>query len=316
MNNFNYRRPGFLKGGFSFFPPVIKYLLVSNALIFVIFNLVFSNLRIGSTHLDAFVMRYFALNPVESGYFLPWQVFTYMFMHADFMHLFFNMFALWMFGMELENIWGPRKFIFYYFMCGLGAAAANLIIAPLVSQIGPTVGASGAIYGVLVAFGYLFPDRQIYIYFLIPVKARILIMFYIAFEVFAVASQSSAGIAHVAHLGGALIGLIYLIAAKRNKKFDFFSRSFKKPEYTYSAPGNGTAYKKPGWAEKLKKKEEVADAKYTEFNLDNHRNDMRRREKEAQEKIDAILDKLSEKGYQGLTDDEKKVLFEESKKLR
>ena len=169
-------------GGFQFFPPVIKALMVSNVAVFL--GMMFlSNFHIGDFPLEELFYRGFALMPLGHG-FAIWQLFTYMFMHAGFTHLLFNMLALWMFGMELENTWGSRKFFIFYLLCGLGGGLANLLIAPLFASVGPTVGASGAIYGVLIAFGMMFPDRLIYIYFLLPIKAKYFVLIYMALEIF------------------------------------------------------------------------------------------------------------------------------------
>jgi membrane associated rhomboid family serine protease len=155
-----YRRPSFF-GGFGFFPPVIKFLLISNVAIFIVQfllgnNIVFTNI----------LAKYFYLWPINSGYFLPWQLVTYMFLHGGFMHLFFNMFALWMFGMDIENMWGTKKFLIYYFLCGVGAGVANLFIAPLFGQAAPTIGASGAIYGILSSIRISF-SGQTYLFILL-----------------------------------------------------------------------------------------------------------------------------------------------------
>lgn len=315
MNN-NYRRPG-LFGGFSIFPPVIKYLLISNVIVFLLQHFFLNSLRLGDTNLGISFFRLFALQPIFqnesiksiiSGPFLPWQLITYMFMHGDFTHLFFNMFALWMFGLELENLWGSKKFLIYYTICGLGAAVANLLIAPFFSTVGPTVGASGSVYGILVAFGYLFPNRHIYIYFLIPIKAKYLVILYMALEVFAVASQSESGIAHIAHLGGAVVGIIYLLITSRNRLnlFDNF-----KSEQSNKFYSNSTQYK-PNFSEPQQK---GYNAEYKDIETKDYKSEIDLKQKEIQEKIDAVLDKLSKSGYQSLTDEEKRILFEESKKL-
>ncbi|MEI6053515.1 MAG: rhomboid family intramembrane serine protease, partial [Opitutaceae bacterium] len=121
-NSGNYYRPSPI-GGFSFFPPVIKALLISNAAVFL------GMMFLGNFH------HYFALLPIGAG-FLPWQLFTYMFIHAGFTHLLFNMLALWMFGMELENTMGSRKFLLFYILCGLGGGLVNLLVAPLFTAVG------------------------------------------------------------------------------------------------------------------------------------------------------------------------------------
>lgn len=305
-------------GGFSIFPPVIKYLLISNVLVFLLQHFFLNSLRFGDTNLGIGFFRLFALQPVFqeadvrsvlSGPFLPWQLISYMFIHGDFTHLFFNMFALWMFGMELENLWGAKKFLIYYTICGLGAAVANLLIAPFFSTVGPTVGASGSVYGILVAFGYLFPNRHIYIYFLIPIKAKYLVILYMALEIFAVASQSETGIAHIAHLGGAVVGIIYLLitSRKRLSLFDNIKTGTTNNFYT-----NSTQYK-PSYTEP---KQKVYDADYKDIETKDYKSEIDLKQKEIQERIDAVLDKLSKSGYQSLTDEEKRILFEESKKLR
>jgi membrane associated rhomboid family serine protease len=313
----NYRR-GF--GGFSLFPPVIKTLLISNIAIFLLEFFFLDTLKAGSHSVGEMFLKNFALFPFGSPFFKPWQLFTYMYLHGGFSHLFFNMFALWMFGVELENLWGSRTFFIFYTVCGLGAGIANAFLAPLVSALPlnvPTVGASGSIYGVLIAFGMIFPNRYIYIYFMLPVKAKYLVIVYIAIEVFAVASQSQSGIAHVAHLGGGLVGFLYVYfylnrGARKffqggtdsgSNVFDGFKNMFDKKD-----DGKMHVYTMP--------KDNVKDANYEDLNKSKYEDDIRAREKEAREKIDAILDKLSANGYSSLTDEEKKILFSEGKKLR
>lgn len=210
-----------MMGGFSVFPPVLKILLIVNVAVFIFQNFILSAFWIGNVNLLEWFREYFYMWPVASGLFYPWQIFTYMFIHGGLMHLFLNMFVLWMFGMELENTWGSKKFLLYYFMCGVGAGLANQFIAPFLTSVGPTVGASGAIYGVLAAFAYLFPNRPIYIYFLFPVKAKYVIIFYMAIDLMNILSGTDSNIAHVAHLGGAVVGLIYLISTNAKKKLLF-----------------------------------------------------------------------------------------------
>ena len=316
MNNY-YRRPG-LFGGFSLFPPVIKYLLLSNLFVFVLEHFFLNGLKFGDTNLGVAFFRTFALQPIfgtsvktiYSGPFMPWQLISYMFMHGDFTHIFFNMFALWMFGLELENLWGSKRFLIYYTICGLGAALANLFVAPFFSIVGPTVGASGSVYGILLAFGYLFPNRQIYIYFMIPLKAKYLVILYMALEVFAVASQSETGIAHVAHLGGAVVGLIYLLITNR-KRITLFD-NFKSNTYSNNSYGANTQYRPPD----PPPQEKTYDAVYNDIETKDYKNEIDLKNKEIQARIDAVLDKLSKSGYQSLTEEEKRILFEESKKLR
>lgn len=294
-NTGNYYRPT-LFGGFSFFPPVIKALLVSNVGVFLVF-VFFGNFHFGKIDLGTLLDKLFALFPLGYG-FQIWQLFTYMFIHASFMHLFFNMLALWMFGMEIENTWGSKKFLTYYLTCGVGAGLSNLFLAPLFSAVGPTVGASGAIYGVLLAFGLMFPDRYVFLFpFFVPLKAKYFVAFYILLEVFSLGAQD--GIAHLAHLGGAAVGYVFLMIdwrqiplagifhrLRESRTFARYSRSYQRGDV-----------------------EDIADARY--YDITNPRDE----EEISQECIDEILDKISKAGYQSLTEDEKRILFEASKKL-
>jgi hypothetical protein len=226
------------------------------------------------------------------------------------------MFALWMFGMELENMWGSKTFFIFYTVCGVGAGIANAFLAPLVSYIPPnvpTVGASGSIYGVLIAFGMLFPNRYIYIYFMLPIKAKYLIIIYILIEVFAVASQSQSGIAHIAHLGGGVIGFLYVyfILNKGKPKF------FKNQGQDNSVFSNfKDMFDKKQEPPKYEQPKNIYDANFEDLSKSKYEDDMRRDERETQERIDAILDKLGANGYASLTEEEKRILFKESKKLR
>ncbi len=213
------------------------------------------------------------------------------------MHLLFNMFALWMFGMELENTWGSKKFFTYYMICGIGAGLSTLIIGPLFGPARPTVGASGAIYGVLLAFGMMFPDRPIFVYFLLPIRARYFVLIYIGLELYAGVTGTADGIAHFAHLGGAAVGLVYMLIDQRRIPFQHFLEKTR----------NRFATAEPVSRYSPNEKVHVSDAKYFDVHEDEDR--------VSQERIDEILDKISQNGYQSLTEQEKKILFEASKKL-
>jgi membrane associated rhomboid family serine protease len=295
----NYYRPSGL-GGFSFFPPVLKNLLIINGVVFLI-QMLGQNLLIGNMTVENYLIKYFALIPIGYG-FLPWQLITYQFMHGGFGHIFFNMFALWMFGVEIENLWGSKKFLIFYLSCGVAAGLAQLFVTPMLSEaVAPTIGASGAIFGVLIAFAMLFPDRYIYLYFFIPVKAKYLIAFMILIEFFAVDSASS-NVAHLAHLGGALAGFIYIMY---DRKSAISGGSF------FGSSSNSNKIKNPfsGMSNPFSKKDEnIQDAKFYEIKDENKHNDV------SQKDIDAILDKISQSGYQNLSDREKRILFEASKK--
>jgi membrane associated rhomboid family serine protease len=293
----SFNRPSFF-GGFQFFPPVIKALLIANGAVFIGMNF-FGGFHLGDFYLEQFFFQSFALWPLGSGFGF-WQLFSYMFMHANFTHILFNMLALWMFGMELEHVWGSRKFFIYYLLCGFGGGLANLIIAPLFTSVGPTVGASGAVYGILLAFGMMFPERPIYVYFLLPIKAKYFVVMYMAFEIFSIGSMD--GVAHFAHLGGALVGFLYLMA----DGYKFGS--------AFYGPSEPNIFSRVSDFANRQKQESsysnVSEAKI--FDISEHH---RKEEEQAQEQIDQILDKISRNGYQSLSEEEKKILFEASKKL-
>ncbi len=202
---------------FNILPHVVKNLLILNVLMFV------ATLVGGSYGVD--LTRKFGLFYIASDYFHPYQFVTHMFMHGSFLHIFSNMFALWMFGSRLENLWGPKRFLFFYFFCGLGAAVMHSFVtyadlnylatpdeAMMMWNI-PTVGASGAVFGVLLAFGMVFPNTQLMLLFPpIPIRAKFFVFFYALFELYAGISSFHGGsnIAHFAHLGGMLFGFILL----------------------------------------------------------------------------------------------------------
>ncbi|MDB5190742.1 MAG: hypothetical protein JWQ96_305 [Segetibacter sp.] len=266
---------------FEILPVIIKNLLIINVLFFLAQN------TIGAG--ETFNMeKILALHHVKSPLFAPWQIITHMFLHGDLWHLFGNMFALWMFGSILENLWGPKRFLTFFFLCGIGAALLHLaflwfdyndllnqfvyikqnptpdkIIAffnqqelfrfegasemldtykrfpdnqglenQLVGLITeytyakvsvPTLGASGAVFGVLAAFVYLFPNTYIYLYFFVPVKAKWVGLLYFGFELFS-AIQNSAGdnIARWAHIGGGIVGFLLVLTWNRKNRRNFY----------------------------------------------------------------------------------------------
>jgi membrane associated rhomboid family serine protease len=162
-----------------------------------------------------------------------WQLVTYAFLHGNGWHLFFNMFALWMFGPPLESIWGTKKFLLYYFICVLGAAAFQSFLAPDVL----VVGASGAIYGLLLAFGLLFPDSVMYLFFIFPVRAIQAVIFISLLTLVSAIGSGGSRVAHFAHLGGMLAGFLYLrfpewVGRVSNRSWkSAFRNPFKKPRF-------------------------------------------------------------------------------------
>ena len=149
------------------FPPAIKYMLIINGLFYFATKSIMSG---AWTPLGKLLVPYLALFPLDSPYFMPWQLVTYMFLHADFGHIFFNLFILWMFGQAIENLWGTKRFLIYYILSGIGAAVLHLLSGIPFSY---TIGASGGVYGVLLAFGMMYPDRMIMLLIPpIPIKAK------------------------------------------------------------------------------------------------------------------------------------------------
>ncbi|GAB4318578.1 MAG: rhomboid family intramembrane serine protease [Bacteroidales bacterium] len=268
-------------GGFSLLPPVVKNLIIINGLFFL------ATIALGSSFgidlVDRLGLHYFSAEK-----FKPYQFITYMFMHGGFMHIFFNMFALWMFGNTLENVWGPRRFLIYYFVTGIGAAIVHYVVfyfqvSPVLGaiqayindpspqalnqflnsgnfaivspeirdltesftsqynrllRVNPyeatqlslefmaqyraeflnapvVVGASGAVFGILLAFGMMFPNALIYVYFAIPVKAKYFVLIYGALELFSGIYDQGSNVAHFAHLGGMVFGYFLLLFWKK-----------------------------------------------------------------------------------------------------
>jgi len=228
---------------FAGMPPVVKNLIIINAVMLILTEL----LKISGINLNGILGLYFP----KSEFFRSWQVVTHMFMHGGFVHLLFNMFALWMFGRVLEQVWGPKRFLVYYLVTGLGAAfffelvqyiQYNKVMATISpeqlqmvydsggdaisqgrnfadAQMGklnsilnvPVVGASGAVYGVLLAFGVLFPNTQLmFIFPPIPVKAKYVVIGYAAIELYLAITSPGSGIAHTAHLGGMIFGYLLI----------------------------------------------------------------------------------------------------------
>ena len=183
-------------------PDVIFLLLVANCLVFALQLL-----------LPGVFERYFALWPMDSSrnFFSVWQLLTYGFLHGDFYHILFNMFMLWMFGRELAIIMGAERFLFYYLTCVMGAGIIQLLIAGMQGLYYPTLGASGGVFGLLLAFGLAFPNRMVMLMFPpIPMKAKHLVILAGAMELYFGVSGNAPGIANFAHLGGMIFGFLLL----------------------------------------------------------------------------------------------------------
>lgn len=309
-------------------PQVTRYLLIINIVMFII-TLLVKPMGIDLTSV-------LGLHFFKASDFHVYQLITYMFMHGGWMHIIMNMFMLWMFGMVIENVWGPRKFLFYYIVCGIGAGLCqelaqygSYVIQGLdayqfVSMEGTsvsmdsylnmmtTVGASGAIYAVLLAFGMLFPEERMFIIPIpIPIKAKWLVLGSVALELFYALGQPGDGVAHVAHLGGMLFGFVLI-------------KYWQK--HPYSGSGDFGMGKGSRFFDRMRNSWErhtthSSDDGRTKFhyrpNTDPRREsdwDYNARKKAEQDEIDRILDKIRQSGYDSLTDDEKRKLFEQSNK--
>ncbi len=243
MSEFRFTRP-------NNFPPIIKNLIIINALVYVAQMLLDKQYAITEklmlwplmpASLHEILVREQVLSP--SNEFRPYQIATHMFAHSpgSLFHIIFNMFALWMFGKVLENVWGAKRFLIFYILCGLGAAALHLgiqyfrceqlldailannmgAVNKLIGGTAPALGASGAVMGVMAGFAYTFPNTELYIMFIpFPIKAKWAVLGLAAIDLFGgVANFSGDNIAHFAHLGGAITGfIIVLIWNKTNRK--------------------------------------------------------------------------------------------------
>jgi membrane associated rhomboid family serine protease len=197
QRRFGYRR-SFIN---DYFPPGLKWLIIVNVGVFVLMTLI--------PPLSDVMRTLFSLSAegVVHNLFV-WQLFTYMFLHGGIMHLLFNMLTLWFFGTQLERDWGTRQFLKYYFLCGI-AAGVCVVIANLLTRDNATIGASGAIFGVLVAFGVLYPNQTVLMNFLFPIKAKYMVMIYAGIELLMTFTPNN-GISTIAHLGGMAFGYVYL----------------------------------------------------------------------------------------------------------
>lgn len=184
-------------------PPVTQSLIIINVLVFLV-----------ETSLGSGITSLLALWPLGPQ-FLPWQLLTYAFVHAGPQHLLFNMFGVYMFGSDLERVWGPRRYLTFYLICALTAALAQLVVAMITGAYYPTVGASGAIFGLLLAFAMVFPNRTLMLLFPpIPMRAPVFVAVYGLIELVLGVTGTQAGVAHFAHLGGMVGGFLVMRAWK------------------------------------------------------------------------------------------------------
>jgi membrane associated rhomboid family serine protease len=252
----------------------VKRLLIVNGAVFL------------ATLALPWLLVYFAFQP-SATFFRPWTVFTYMFAHGGFWHIFFNMLALFFFGPPIEARWGSREFIKYYLICGLGGAALSFVFA----FNSPVVGASAAVYGVMLAFAMLWPDVPIYIWGIFPVKAKWLVVVLAVLSLLSAFGGSADGVAHFAHLGGFAAGFLYIkfsdgaATPLQNLKKMVSRRRFKV------IPGNGGTHPEPPRPK-------------------------RRDEDRELDEVDRVLDKISTHGMASLTPEERSLLDEVSRRYR
>lgn len=257
---YRYQRP-YISYGLGW-TPMVKRLIIINAVIFLILLAPWSwKIILGFGLVPSSVFSKLRV----------WQFFTYMFLHKGFFHLLINMFVLWMFGGELERHWGSREFLKYYLVTGVGAGFFNWLLS-MNSDI-PVIGASGAIYGILVAYAMMFPNRIVYVFFLFPMRVKHLVMLLAAIALFGSWQYTSSGIAHLAHLGGMLVGFLYL---KYGWRMSFLIKNYLR--------------------EKREQRMFRVQAR------------QERKGQEMKEQVDIILDKISKEGMDSLTAKERQIL--------
>lgn len=299
-------------------PTITKNLLIVNVVVFLATYL----FRTMGVDLNNVLGLHFFLAPDFHIY----QLFTYMFAHGGFSHIFFNMFALWMFGCIVERTWGAKKFLTYYIVCGVGAGlfqelaqfaqfyfiASEQLLAQTMKvananaaflNLWTTVGASGAVYGILLAFGMLYPEERIFIFPLpVPIKAKWFVMGYAAIELFMAYSSTGDGVAHLAHLGGMVFGFFLIRYWRRHPDIRYSRRSGQQFFDSMRA----------SWERRTGRKDR--GGVFTNSANTRHESDWdyNARRKAEQERMDEILDKIRRNGYESLTREEKQQLFDAS----
>ena len=300
-------------------PTITKNLLIINVLMFFA-TWVFARQGVDLNSL-------FGLHFFLASDFSFYQLFTYMFMHANFTHILFNMFTLWMFGCVVESVWGPKKYLFYYIACGVGAGLIQMVAQfgefyllasdqipgfgmgdimevarnsqPVLNMM-TTVGASGAIYGILLAFGMLFPEQRMFIFPLpVPIKAKWFVCIFAVIELLSALGTSGSNVAHFAHLGGMLFGYVMIRYWRNNPGGGGYGRSRGQQFFDRM---------KDNWERRSHRRADDARG-----GADPRREsdwDYNARRKAEQDEIDRILDKVRRSGYDSLTEEEKRKLFD------
>ena len=250
-------------------PNGVKLLLIINIAVFILMELS------GQKNI---LFQMFGLIPhaVLQEYKL-WQMFTYLFIHGGFIHILFNMFILWMFGKDLEVDWSKNEFLIFYFVCGIGSGLISVLAS--MNSFVPIVGASGAIYGVLVAYGFTYPNKMVYLYGVFPLKVKYMVLGLGVIAFFASLSASQSNVSHITHLSGMIIGIIYIL-------FNFKWKNFHL------------------WYIKMRLK-----------SIQNKQNGNEDEETSIKMQVDKILDKLNDQGWDSLTSKEEEFLTRASKRL-
>lgn len=263
--------------------PGIRVLIIINVVVFFLGWLL--------PDLNRYLVVYGGLVPeLFTKNFFLWQAVTYMFLHGGFMHLFFNMFALWMFGTELEQQWGSKFFLQYYFISGIGAGILSAVIQPA-SQV-PIIGASGAIYGLLLAFALMYPNRIVYLNFLFPIRVKYFVMIFAAIELFASMGGRgfSDGVAHITHLSGMIFGYLFLLWRQQWHKNRRKRVNTPRKKVTFH------------WGNKTK--DYTQQSKKPKENLTE------------EQELEKLLNKVRLNGYSSLSEEEKDRLLELSEKFK
>lgn len=317
-------------------PPITKNLLVINVLMYLATVILERN---GIMLTDMLGLHFF-----KAESFMPYQLVTYMFMHANFNHIFFNMLAFWMFGRILEQVWGPRRYLIFYLVCGVGAGICQEVVQyfQYVSEglanftevtngvtrmpmseyldLWTTVGASGAVYGILLGFGMSFPNERILLLIPpIPLKAKYLVMGYVAIELFMALEMKDTGVAHFAHIGGMLFGFLLILywrhkARSYNSGFSGWTEYKPKGESFWNKlkakmkPKATTAHRRTESSTGSSGKTSNYTSSHTSDTSGSA--DSLERRRQQQEEIDRILDKVKKSGYSCLTEQEKKAIFD------
>ncbi len=272
------------KRGYMMMPPGLRFIITANVVVYLLMVLG------GSTVRGIFISSFGFFADPAIALTQPWRIFTYMFLHANLFHILFNMLWVWWLGRMVEDQLGTKNFLTIYFGAGIGGALINVVVVSIFGGgLIPTVGASGAVFGIMVVFAMLFPTFKLMLLLLPPIEARFLVAGLIAIDLLFI--SASDGIARIVHLGGAFWGYALLKLYYRGYNYDAWitaigERFSRKKTDTYTA--------------KNKKMYSVSDAEIVE--------------EEEQSELDRILDKISKKGYEGLTAEEKRRLFDLSNK--